>query len=148
MLKEKFDGANAQDENMRNETIEVFEGNVTFIPNSVPSTSVSVSFQQRLTHEGSLLGKPTISFSATLPDNSEVFLRVRNGDMEGLVKLLAEGAASLTDRDSKGRSLLNVRTSVIFKAGRGNIDCISTLVPTRHRISANSSSKRVLMWML
>ncbi len=95
------------------EVFEVFEGEITFLPNSVPNTRISVSFEQRSTYQGSLLGKPTISFSATLPDNSEVFLRIKDGDMEGLLQLLARGAASLTDRDSIGRSLLNVRILIL-----------------------------------
>lgn len=101
-------------EDLNREVIEVFEGDMIFLPNSVPNTRISVSFQQRLTHQGSLLGKPTISFSAILPDNSEVFLRIKDGDLEGLLQLLAQGAASLTDRDPEGRSLLNVRISVLI----------------------------------
>ena len=108
-LKDIVDDAGAQGDHDRSGTIEIFEGVVTFLPNSVPNTSFSVSFQQRSTFEGSLLGKPRIFFSATLPEDSEVFLRIKNGDMEGLLKLFAEGAAALSDRDSRGRSLLYVR---------------------------------------
>jgi len=104
----------AQGDARRSEILEVFEGAIIYLPNSVPNTRICVSFQQRSTYEGSLLGKPTISFSATLPDNSEVFLRIKDGDKKGLLKLFAEGAASFWDRDSIGRSLLNVRSSAVF----------------------------------
>ena len=110
-LKGIADDAGTQDNGDRSGIIEVFEGVVTFLPNSVPNTSFSISFQQRSTFEGSLLGKPTISFSATLPNDSEVFLRIKDGDMEGLLKLFAEGTAAPTDRDAQGCSLLNVRDS-------------------------------------
>lgn len=114
MLKDSIENAEAQDDDRRNEIVEVFEGAIEFLPNSLPNTRFSVSFQQRSTFEGSLLGKPSISFSSTLPDNSAVFLRIKDDDMEGLLKLLVEGAASLTDRDPRGCSLLNVSNSVVF----------------------------------
>ena len=88
LLKGIVDDADAQDDRNRSETIEVFEGVLTFFPNAVPNTSFSISFQQRSTFEASLLGKPRISFSATLPNDSEVFLRIENGDLEGLLKML------------------------------------------------------------
>ena len=41
-------------------------------------------------------------------DNSEVFRVVSRGSVKKLRILLSNGAASLGDRDSMGRSLLNV----------------------------------------
>lgn len=108
LLKEVVDDTNAQDDRDPEGTIEVFESVLMFLPNTVPNSSFSISFLQRSTSEGSLLGKPIISFSATLPNNSKVFERIKDGDMKGLLKMFEEGTAALTDRDAKGRSLLNV----------------------------------------
>ena len=51
---------------------------------------------------------PTLTFHATIPDDSEVFRIVKSGSVQKLKKLLSTGAASLGDCDSMGRSLLNV----------------------------------------
>lgn len=52
--------------------------------------------------------RPTISFSAILPEDSEVFRMVSCGDLSGLRRLLAERKVSLSDCDELGRSLLTV----------------------------------------
>jgi hypothetical protein len=51
----------------------------------------------------------TITYQATIPNNSEVFKIIEFGKLEDLLKALEAKTASLTDRDEKGRSLLNVR---------------------------------------
>jgi hypothetical protein len=54
---------------------------------------------------------PTISLSAVLPADSEVFTMAKNGDLKGIIHLCADGKASLSDCDTNGWSLLTVCTS-------------------------------------
>jgi hypothetical protein len=56
--------------------------------------------------------KPTISFTAIIPDDSEIFALARGGDLQGIIKHVQQGHASLTDCDTKGRTLLNVRKAI------------------------------------
>lgn len=51
---------------------------------------------------------PTLTFRAMIPSDSEVFRVVDAGSVKKLKKLISNGAASLGDCDSDGRSLLNV----------------------------------------
>jgi len=44
-----------------------------------------------------------------IPFNSEIFDIIENEDVHKLTELLNKGAASLTDCDPEGRSLLHVR---------------------------------------
>ena len=67
-----------------------------------------LSFQQRMDYQGSYLRKPTIFFSAIVPEDSEVFSLVRKDALDDLLRLFAAGSAKFTDRDPKGRSLLKV----------------------------------------
>ena len=68
-------------------------------------------FTQKVATSGSFSFLPTISFHAVIPDDSKVFQFVREGNLEGLVGLLKDGLASLTDCDTQGRSLLWVKLS-------------------------------------
>ena len=91
------------------ELIEVFEGNIAFLPRSDHRNSMmSLSFQQRMSYQGSYLRKPTIFFSAIVPEDSEVFSVVKKDALDDLLRLFATGAAKYTDRDPEGRSLLKV----------------------------------------
>lgn len=69
---------------------------------------MQISIQQSVINGfmGSL--RPTVSFSAILPNGSEVFRKVKNGDLDGLRQMLAEGTASLSDCNERGNSLLTV----------------------------------------
>ena len=51
---------------------------------------------------------PTLTIRNMIPDDSKVFRVVKKGSVKKLNRLLNSGAASLGDRDSRGRSLLNV----------------------------------------
>ncbi|KAF8528325.1 ankyrin repeat-containing domain protein [Trichophaea hybrida] len=90
----------------------IFAGTMSFMPNSTglrnnKSFRISVSLEQAIKSGGILLSpQPTISFSAVLPENSEVFNLAKTGDLDGLVRLFSEGKASLSDCDTSGRSLL------------------------------------------
>ena len=88
--------------------LEMLEASFIFMPIPPQTTRIEVTFQQRMSYQGSFLRKPIVSFSALLPDDSKVFQLAENGDLEGLMSLLTRRKASLTDRDSKGRCLLNV----------------------------------------
>jgi hypothetical protein len=50
----------------------------------------------------------TITYQATIPNNSEVFGIAESGKVKDLIELFQNGAASLNDRDEEGRSILNV----------------------------------------
>lgn len=89
---------------------EVFEGTVSFIPSRTTCrTKISTSFFQRSTNNGYFSLKPRLSFCAIIPDNSEIFALISNGDLEGIINHLQQGKGSLSDCDSEGRTLLNVR---------------------------------------
>jgi hypothetical protein len=49
-----------------------------------------------------------ITYQALRPNDSEVFEIVHSGDIRRLEQVLANGTASLNDRDEKGRTLLHV----------------------------------------
>lgn len=94
------------------EVEDVFEGTVSFISKRTDwRTKISASFIQRLTRDGFFSLSPRLSFCAIIPDHSEIFALVENGDLKGIINLLQQGKASQSDCDSEGRTLLNVRKS-------------------------------------
>ena len=87
----------------------VFEGMISLIPQKyISRTKFSTSFLQKWTEDGYFSLKPALSFCAIVPDNSHIFTLTREGDLEGMIKHIQQGYASLTDCDSRGRTLLNV----------------------------------------
>lgn len=87
-----------------------FAANLTFM-SSCPDLRVKLSaaFYQRMSSEGSyLVIPPMLSVHVMIPDNSEIFRLIKNDDLQGVVKLMEQGRASLRDCDMKGRSLLSV----------------------------------------
>jgi hypothetical protein len=70
-----------------------------------------VSFQQRELINGLLLKIPNISVNFVRSSDSQVFRLVREGDLDGVQKLVAQGLASIRDHDEQGRSLLFVSHS-------------------------------------
>lgn len=94
------------------EVEDIFEGIVSFIPKKTDwRTKISTSFFQRLTKDGFFSLSPRLSFCAIIPDSSEIFVLVKDGDLKGIINHLQQGKASLSDCDSEGRTLLNVRKS-------------------------------------
>ncbi|OAL29584.1 hypothetical protein AYO22_01998 [Fonsecaea multimorphosa] len=69
---------------------------------------------------------PVISIGKTLPRSSAIFDIVRNGDVEGLRRLLARGEGSLRDRDTKGIPLLHY--AVAYSEGRKTDDMCAFLI--------------------
>ena len=51
---------------------------------------------------------PHLTYQAMRPNDSKLFTIIATGTVEDLTNALELGAASLTDRDEEGRSLLNV----------------------------------------
>ncbi len=102
-------------DDFENHELGTMDASITFVPKTPQSSHIAVCFQQRMLFSGSFLKKPILSVSALLPDDSEVFLLIQRGDLNSLVKKLSLREASLTARDSKGRSLLNV--SIVCIAG-------------------------------
>lgn len=89
-------------------TPEVLEVSLEFLPINPQAPRIAVDFQQRMSYQGSFLSKPVLSVSALLPDDSKIFLLIKDGDLDGLMKSLSLKEAFLTDRDYEGRCLLNV----------------------------------------
>ena len=88
---------------------EVFEGRVSFVAASETfNMKLDFCFLQRVSERASHIMNPTISFHCVRPDNAEVFKVVSHGNVEVLFDMIESGLASLTDCDTKGRSLLNV----------------------------------------
>lgn len=87
-------------------------GTVSFMPNkrrSAKNFRIQISIHQNVSSEGLMTSlRPTISFSAILPNNSEVFRKVESGDLDRLQQMLANGTAALSDCDERGNSLLVV----------------------------------------
>ena len=52
---------------------------------------------------------PTVLAYKMVNDDAEVFQRIKDDDLDGLIRLLACGKASIHDCDGSGRSLLHVR---------------------------------------
>lgn len=89
---------------------EAFAGTLTLLPQTTTKRmKVRAFFTQKVMRSGAFSFSPVLSFHAIIPDDSEVFRLVEGGDIEGLTKLLQRRSASLTDCDTKGRSLLGVR---------------------------------------
>lgn len=92
--------------------VNIFEGTVSLIPaREFSRTKISTSFLQKSTENGYFSLKPTLSFCAIIPENSQIFTLTREGDLEGIINHVQQGHASLTDCDSKGRTLLNVSST-------------------------------------
>ncbi|KAI9703762.1 MAG: hypothetical protein M1836_007532 [Candelina mexicana] len=83
------------------------EASISFVPNAPQTTQIAVLFQQKMLSGDSVFKKPILSISALLPNNSEVFRLIEAGDLDSLIKKLSLREFSLTDRDIRGRSLLN-----------------------------------------
>lgn len=94
---------------------EEFSARVAFTPASTTSSKFQflLDLSQKLTNGNNILSTPILSFRSIIPKTSDVFRIVQYGSVYELRKALSEGCASLTDCDSKGRSLLNVRTNVL-----------------------------------
>lgn len=87
-----------------------FVGTITAILDQFQA-NVTINLHQRAIANGYLSLCPSISVGMILPDDSEIFDIVREGDMDGLLSLLSQGEASLRDRNSFGTPLLHVSGS-------------------------------------
>ena len=97
---------------------ELITGSLTCMPISSESRGnagpmhrlqIRATFLQKIKNGGSFSLFPTLAFSAVLPVGSEAFVCAESGDLQGLMRLLNEGKASLWDCDTQGRQLLHVR---------------------------------------
>ena len=90
---------------------DLFLGRLTFVPNDSSLKAVmTASFTQRVRNQVSQSLNFNISFRSTIPDGSDIFRFVADGNLNAIIGLLREGLASLTDCDTRGRSLLSVCT--------------------------------------
>lgn len=107
--------------------IEWFEGTVSLRPKTGSSRKkVLLSFLQRFSGSGFTSINPTLSFHALLPNDSEIFCAIEDGDLLTLLRILNDKEASLTDCDTEGRSLLSVSHRVPIR------DCDLRSLPVRN----------------
>ena len=86
-----------------------FAGTITLLPKTKrKKLKIRAFFSQYMMKNGTFSFAPTLSFHAVIPDDSPVFRLVEDGDLEGLKQMLQDGLASVTDCDTRGRSLLAV----------------------------------------
>lgn len=88
---------------------EGFSARVAFTPapTTISTFQLILNLSQKLMNGNNILSTPVISFRSIVPKTSDIFRIVQYGCVHDLQKALSEGSASLTDCDSKGRSLLN-----------------------------------------
>ena len=95
------------------DVMETFTGILTLLPKTKgENIKIRASFAQKKMASGSFSSLPTISFHAVIPDNSKVFQLIKEGNLDGLRRMLQDGQTSLTDCDTCGRSLLWVKFSI------------------------------------
>lgn len=94
---------------------EEFSARVAFTPTPTTHSTFQLilKLSQKLTNGINVLSTPVLSFRSIVPKTSDIFRIVQYGCVHDLQKALSEGSASLTDCDSKGRSLLNVRIKIL-----------------------------------
>ncbi|MCJ1269365.1 hypothetical protein MMC22_009257, partial [Lobaria immixta] len=98
----------AEAESSCQHTLQKYAGKATFwTRNTAFSYKISATVVQNLTCNGYHSLKPTLSYHAMMPFESEVFVTVQTGNLPTLKHLLQQGKASLTDCDPAGRSLLS-----------------------------------------
>lgn len=106
--KTQITGQKSFDINSQNDELEFLEASFTFVPNAPNTNQIVVTLHQQKFYDRVSLRNPILSFSALLPDDSRVFRLIKSGNLKGLIRMLTLGEARLSDRDSSGRSLLNV----------------------------------------
>lgn len=99
----------AEAESSCQNTLQKYAGKATFLTTDTAFPyKMSATVLQNLTCSGYYSLKPTLSYHAKMPFESEVLVTVRTGNLLDLKILLRQGKASLTDCDPAGRSLLSV----------------------------------------
>jgi hypothetical protein len=106
--KEPRGTSSDQYQSTKNNIVE-FAATMNFLPNSSSFTSkISAYFKQYFYEKNFVSLQPTILVHMMVPSKSEVFTCIEDGNLEGLLQLLRNGQASLTNCDERGRSLLAV----------------------------------------
>ena len=103
------------------EELQSFDVSVIYVPKTPQKAHIAFALSQRTLLEGCSLKTPILSVSALLPDDSKVFQVIKNGELDQLMKMLSLREVSLSDRDTKGRCLLNVSSGsniVIWKGSK------------------------------
>ena len=81
------------------------------MPRHPGETGVSLTFFHKIAAGYTTSIAPSIVYSRIVPEKSAAFNAARNGDLVELRKLLHGREAFLSDRDTHGRSMLNVSIS-------------------------------------
>ncbi len=125
---------------------EILEASFSFLPKNFQNPRIAVKIQQMNSYEGSFLKKPALSISTLLPPDAESFRLIKEGDLNGLIRLLSLREAFLTDRDLEGRSLLSVSIVRTVQRGPTNSFYYSMLSGPHSQISVNFSLMKDQMW--
>ena len=96
------------DTHLHGDEIEYNETVIEYLPDQPDAFRIAALFHQKAFDGDSLLRKPNILVSVILPDDAEAFDFIRDGDLDGLIESLNSKRTRLSDRDRKGRCLLNV----------------------------------------
>lgn len=140
-------GDSSQDaQDTRADFPETLEASFSFLPKNFQNPRIAVKIQQTNSYEGSFLKKPALSISALLPPDAETFRLIKEGDLDGLIRLLTLREAFLTDRDLEGRSLLTVSIDRTVQRGPTNSCYYSMLSISDSQISVNFSLIKDQMW--
>ncbi|GAB1318096.1 hypothetical protein MFIFM68171_08306 [Madurella fahalii] len=103
--RRRHDAFGHQDGDLETSTVE-FIARVVFRPADQSSTLV-ISVNQAQLAAGSFLSIPNLSVHNIIPSDSPVFKLARQGKIGDILELVADGKASLQDRDERGWSLLH-----------------------------------------
>jgi len=112
-----------------------FKARITYIPGSTAqSQALSAEFYQIATLDGLLSLPPTISLSAVIRPDAEIFQLIDHGDVYGVQQLLRSGRASVRDCDSFGRTVLHIAAwnataelwAMLISEG-ADLDCVTAL---------------------
>jgi hypothetical protein len=87
---------------------------LTPFKSSSPIPQMLFSISEQPVNGFNRLSMPTLSFRPSRPDDSPVFELAKYGSPHDLVLMIENGYASLNDCNTKGRSLLNVKTTKLF----------------------------------
>lgn len=91
--------------------INIVKGTLSVLSEQANEIGILLSFCHQAFASHSVSIAPAITYSRALPEDSTIFNVVRAGDLGELQKMLRDREAFLSDRDTRGRCLLNVSTS-------------------------------------
>ena len=91
---------------------EYFSATLDYVPSGQTSNfKITASFRQYARLQSFTSLSPTLTYSAMMPENAEIIRRVKANDVPGMLSLLEQGFASITDCDPRVTSFAICRIS-------------------------------------